>query len=155
MPTFHDPILDGAEASEALRGLAHATLSLSHPADTYPVIGDLLGGVRSLRQVLDQLANTHLRFRAVAHDDAGNHVVGAYEARAAADDLHEAGTLLDQVESRLNQAMQHSGRIAWHEAPSDPAPARQRLASRLGGFADPFAGDHRPSRDERGHRPSL
>jgi hypothetical protein len=29
--------------------------------------------------------------------------------------------VLDQVESRLDRAMQHSGRIAWHEAPSDPA----------------------------------
>jgi len=74
MPTFHDPILDGAEASEALRGLAHATRDLAHPADTYPVLGDLLAGVRSLRQVLDQLAHTHLRFRAVAHDDDGNHL---------------------------------------------------------------------------------
>ncbi len=154
MPTFHDPILDGAEASEALRGLAHATRDLAHPADTYPVLGDLLGGVRSLRQVLDQLASTHLRFRAVAHDDAGNHRVGAHEALAAADELHQAGALLDQVESRLDQAMQHSGRIAWHEAPPDPAPARQRLVSRLGGFADPFGHDRHPSRQEHG-RSSL
>jgi hypothetical protein len=87
----------------------------------YPVLGDLLAGVRSLRQVLDQLGDTHLRFRAVAHDDDGNHLVGAYEALAAADELHQARTLLDQVESRLDRAMQHSGRIAWHEAPSDPA----------------------------------
>lgn len=128
MPTFHDPILDGAEASAALRGLAHATRDIPHPAETYAVIGDLLGGVRSLRQVLDQLAATHLRFRAVAHDDAGNQAAGATAALAAADELHQAGTLLDAVESRLDSASQHSSRIAWHEAPAqtaEPVPARR------------------------------
>lgn len=122
MPTFHDPILDGAEASAALRGLAHATRDISHPAETYAVLGDLLGGVRSLRQVLDQLAATHIRFRAVAHDDAGDHAAGATAALAAADELHQAGTLLDAVHDRLDTAMSHSGRIAWHEAPSQPIP---------------------------------
>ena len=56
MPTFNSPTADAAEASEALRGLAHASRVLENPADTYPVLGDLLAGVRSLRQVLDQLA---------------------------------------------------------------------------------------------------
>lgn len=128
MPTFHDPILDGAEASAALRGLAHATRDIPHLAETYAVIGDLLGGVRSLRQVLDQLAATHLRFRAVAHDDAGNQAAGATAALAAADELHQAGTLLDAVHDRLDAAMSHSGRIAWHEAPAqtaEPVPARR------------------------------
>jgi hypothetical protein len=127
MPTFHDPILDGAEASAALRGLAHATRDIPHPAETYAVLGDLLGGVRSLRQVLDQLAATHLRFRAVAHDDAGNQAAGATAALAAADELHQAGTLLDAVHDRLDSAMSHSGRIAWHEAPpqTEEPPARR------------------------------
>jgi hypothetical protein len=127
MPTFHDPILDGAEASAALRRLAHATRDIPHPAETYAVIGDLLGGVRSLRQVLDQLAATHLRFRAVAHDDAGNQAAGATAALAAADELHQAGTLLDAVHDRLDAAMSHSGRIAWHEAPAqiEEQPARR------------------------------
>ena len=54
MPTFQDLTADAAEASEALRGLAHATRVFDDPADTYAVLGDLLAGVRSLRQVLDQ-----------------------------------------------------------------------------------------------------
>lgn len=154
MPTFEDPSHDAGEASHALRGLAHATRGIQHPADTYAVLGDLLGGVRSLRQVLDQLAATHLRFRAVAHDDDGNHQAGERAAQAAADELHNAGTLLDAVEARLDQAMQHSGRIAWHEAPSEPSPAQERLIERLGGFSDPFARpDTRPA--ERGRGPSL
>ncbi|WP_214106844.1 hypothetical protein [Acrocarpospora catenulata] len=44
MPTFDDPTKDSAEASEALRGLAHATRTFDDPADAYPVIGDLLAG---------------------------------------------------------------------------------------------------------------
>ncbi len=154
MPTFNDPIIDASQAQQSLRGLAHATRDIPHPADTYPVLGDLLGGVRSLRQVLDQLAATHLRFRSVAHDDDGNHQAGETAALAAADELHQAGTLLDQVQARLDQAMQHSGRIAWHEAPSGPTPAQERLTARLGGFADPFA---RPETGtvQNGRGPSL
>src|SRR5690606_34116897 len=43
---------------------------------------------------------------------------GATSAFAAADELHQAGTLLDSVEARLDAASQHSGRIAWHPAPA-------------------------------------
>lgn len=116
MPTFDDPMKDAAEASAALRGLAHATRAMPEPADTYPVIGDLLAGVRSLRQVLDQLARAHMDHRTVAFDDAGDQAAGAASALAAADELHQAATLLDTVEWRLDAASQHSGRIAWHPA---------------------------------------
>ena len=126
MPTFDDPLADAAEASAALRGLAHATRTFESPADTHPVIGDLLAGVRSLRQVLDQLAAAHISARARAHDDAGNQAAGATSALAAADELHQAGTLLDTVEWRLDAASQHSGRIAWHPAPAvEDGPARR------------------------------
>ncbi|MCT1437553.1 hypothetical protein [Brachybacterium paraconglomeratum] len=114
MPTYHDPLQDADEASEALRGLAHASRVFDNPADTYRVLGDLLSGVRSLRQVLDQLGSAHLVHRGRAHDDDGDQAIGASEALAAADDLHHAGTLLDDVEERVNAAMTHSGRIAWH-----------------------------------------
>ena len=114
MPTYHDPLKDAADASEALRGLAHASRVFDNPAETYSVLGDLLSGVRSLRQVLDQLGSAHHAHRGRAHDDDGNQAIGAFEALAAADDLHHAGTLLDGVEERVNAAMTHSGRIAWH-----------------------------------------
>ena len=114
MPTFHDPLKDAAEASEALRGLAHASRVFDDPADTYPVFGDLVASVRSLRQVLDQLANTHLSHRDRAHDDDGDHLAGSDSVFAAADELHHAGTLLDQAQDRLDAAFGHSGRIAWH-----------------------------------------
>ena len=55
MPTFQDPVVDGEEACHALRALAHATRTFDDPAQTYEVVGDLLGGLRSLEQVLDQV----------------------------------------------------------------------------------------------------
>ena len=95
MPTFQNPTVDAAEASEALRGLAHASRVFEDPADTYAVLGDLLAGVRSLRQVLDQLATTHLTNRVRAHDDAGDQTAGATYALAAAAELQQAAALLD------------------------------------------------------------
>ena len=134
MPTFHDPLADAAEASEALSGLAHASRVFDDPADTYTVFGDLVAGVRSLRQVLDQLADTHLNARDRAFDDNGNAAAGAASALAAADELHQAGTLLDQAYDRLDAAFSHSGRIAWHPEPAvGRDAARERLAARLGG----------------------
>ena len=38
MPTFFDSTADAAEASEALRGLAHASRSFDQPAEMYGVI---------------------------------------------------------------------------------------------------------------------
>lgn len=124
MPTFQNPTADAAEASEALRGLAHATRVIEEPADTYAVLGDLLAGVRSLRQVLDQLATVHVRNQVRAYDDAGNQGAGASHALAAAADLRQAAALLDGVHDQVDTAMGVSGRIAWRPAPSTPAPAR-------------------------------
>lgn len=138
MPTFHDPTADAPETSAALRGLAHATRSFDYPADSYAAIGDLLGGVRSLRQVLDQLAATHLNLQARAHDDAGDYTAGARHAQAAAGELRQAAALVEGADDRLNRAAQASGRIAWH---LEPAPAAdQRWLSVVflqGSEADP------------------
>lgn len=123
MPTFQNPTADAAEASEALRGLAHASRSFEDPADTYAVLGDLLAGVRSLRQVLGQLATAHTANRVRAHDDAGDQTAGATHALAATAELQQAAALLDGVHDRVDAAMAASGRIAWHPEPAKPAPA--------------------------------
>jgi len=113
MPTFTDPARDASEAYEALRGLAHATRTFDL-SDTYAVIGELLGGMHAMRQVLDQLANAHLSRQHHVTDDARDHAGGAVEALSAADELHQAGTLIDQAHDRLSAAMTHSGRIVWN-----------------------------------------
>ena len=127
MPTFQNPTADAAEASEALRGLAHATRVFEDPADTYAVLGDLLAGVRSLRQVIDQLATVHVSNHVRAYDDAGNQGAGASHALTAAADLRQAAALLDGVHDQVDAAMGVSGRIAWRPAPSDPPPPARRV----------------------------
>lgn len=45
MPTFFDSTADAAEASEALRGLAHASRGFDQSAEMHGVIGDLSSGM--------------------------------------------------------------------------------------------------------------
>lgn len=123
MPTYYDPGADAGEAAEALRGLAYASRNFEHPQDMYGVLGELLSSVRSLRQVLDQLADAHLAKRARAFDDRGDSTVGARDALATADELKQAATLFDQAENHVDTAMSTAARIAWHsEASLQPAP---------------------------------
>ena len=114
MPTFTDPTSDARDAYEALRGLAHASRTFENPSDTYAVIADLLGGMRAMRQVLDQLADAHLSRQHHVTDDAHDTAAGAAAALAAADELHQAGTLIDEADDRLGAASTHSGRIVWN-----------------------------------------
>lgn len=119
MPTFYDPGADAGETSEALRGLAHATRTFERPQDLYGVLGDLLSGVRSLKQVLDQIAAAHVENRPRAVDDQGDHAIGSKDALAAADEPHQAATLIEPAEERLDAAVGAAGRIAWQEAPDE------------------------------------
>lgn len=105
MPTFDDPGADAGEASEALRGLAQATRTFENPQDLYGLIGDLLSGVRSLKQVLDQLAIAHAENRPRAFDDHGDHTIGSEDTLAAAAELHQTATLIDQAEERLDASV--------------------------------------------------
>ncbi|OUZ07231.1 hypothetical protein BHE97_17115 [Aeromicrobium sp. PE09-221] len=126
MPTFHDPVADATEAASALRGLAHASRSFEDPDQTYGVLADLLAASRSFRQVLDQLADAHLTHRGQARDEDGSRAPGLLAALSAADELHEAGTLLDQAKSHLVTALREAGRIAWHPyAPEAEVPVGQ------------------------------
>lgn len=90
MPTFQNPVSDADAAHEALRGLAHATRTFNDPAQTYDVIGNLIAAVRSLHQVLDQVAAAHLAHRDWACTDDGDSVAGAAHAERAANALHDA-----------------------------------------------------------------
>src|SRR5690606_3631856 len=123
MPTFHDPEADASEARQALRALAHATRSFEDPAHTYTVIGELLGGLRSLAQVLEQVATAHTRHESRAHTDNGDHWTGADEAFAAANALRRAANLVLRAELATNQASQHSGRVAWAPTADSPDPS--------------------------------
>ena len=90
MPTYDNSTIDAAEASDALRGLAHASRVFDQPAEMYGVIGDLSSAMRSLHQVLEQIATNHQNRAAFAFNDDGNHEAGVRDALTAAD---EAPTL--------------------------------------------------------------
>jgi hypothetical protein len=129
MSTFYDPGAGAGEVSEALRRLAHATRTFENPQDIYGVLGDLLSGVRSLRQVLDQLAAVHGDNRFRAFDDHGDHAAGSRNALAAADELHQAASFIDQAEDRLNVAVSAASRVAWLDSPAPAnAPAQRWLS---------------------------
>ena len=131
MPTFQDPVVDGEEARQALRALAHATRSFDDPAQTYDVVGDLLSGLRSLEQVLDQLATAHTITEAIARTDDGDHWAGVEEAHAAALALRRASTLVARAGLALDRASQHSGRIAWGSSSAAAPPVSESLAPRV------------------------
>lgn len=124
MPTFSNPVEDAAEAREAVRALAHASRAFANPADTYQVVAELLGTLRSLEQVLEQVAATHVRHQDKAFLDNGDRSGGLIEADAAARALRRASTLVGQAERSADEAAQHSGRIAWHPAPTADEPGR-------------------------------
>lgn len=132
MTTFQDPVADGEAARQALRALAHATRSFDDPAQTYEVVGDLLGGLRSLEQVLDQLAFAHTSAEAIVRTDNGDHWAGVEEAFAAANALRRASSLVARAELAVDRASQHSGRIAWHPMTSPTtSPVDESIAPRV------------------------
>lgn len=132
MPTFQDPVVDSEEACQALRALAHATRSFDQPAETYAVAGEVLGGLRSLGQVLSQLASAHTSESAIPRAEDGNLGAGIEEAYAAATELRRASALVARAELAVDRASQHSGRIVWGSAsPGALLPLTEAIAPRI------------------------
>jgi hypothetical protein len=117
MPTFSNPVQDATETRQAVRALAHASRAFADPEDTYQVVGELLGTLRSLEQVLEQVAAAHVLHQDKAFLDNGDHEAGVDEAWAAANALRSAAELVQSAETAVDQASQHSSYIAWHPAP--------------------------------------
>lgn len=127
MPIFDNPTIDAAEASEALRGLAHASRVFDQPAEMYGVIGDLSSSLRSLHQVLEQVAANHENRASFAFNDDGDHDAGVRDALTAAEELRQAARLLDQSYDRLSAGFVAAGRIAWHHGPAPEHDSGQSL----------------------------
>jgi plasmid stabilization system protein ParE len=134
MPTFEDSTADAAEAQLALRALAHATRSITDPADLYSVLGSLSGALRSLEQSLHQLAATH------DGTDTPSAVVNRSrrEGRAAgyqvAWELHRAGEMVRQVGRALDHAHEVEATIGYDFGALQglPEPARPGADRGLG-----------------------
>lgn len=115
MPTDKDAIVDAEQTREALRGLAHATHSISDPAETYRVLGSLSAALLSLQQSLDQLAGLHERHAQRAATDQGDRRAGRRDALAAGEHLREAAGSVRRAHSELRAAFNHNGQIAWQQ----------------------------------------
>lgn len=85
-----------------------------------------LPGMRSLHQVLEQLAVVHERKAAHAFHDDGKHAAGVRDALATAEELRRSARLVDQAYDRLAEGFIAAGRIAWHPEPAveEAAPSR-------------------------------
>lgn len=129
MPTFSDAAVDAAEAQQALRGLAHATRSIDHPRDIYPVLGSLSSALASLEQSLHQLAVFH-DGPARKRQSVGDEQAGRTASHQVSWELHRAGEILRQVAESIDQAHEVEATIAYHphkfplipELPSTVAP---------------------------------
>lgn len=118
MPTFSDPNADAAEASEAVRGLAHALRAVDHPRDVYNVLGELALLNSRLTAVTAQLAGSIERHQRLALDDYGDRAAGTVAARAVAQELTESSRRFVATGTSLDRAFQLAAQIAWEDAPS-------------------------------------
>lgn len=135
MPTFTDPLADAREAAEALRGLAHATITIEDPRAMYEVMGNLLASTRYLAQVTDQLAQNHHRSAARATTDHGDSLAARTLLGDTIDALRTASARMDQAEVSLDQASGKAGQIAWK--PDDPQHRWVSIVFLQGEDADP------------------
>lgn len=133
MPTFDDPIADSEQARMALRGLAHASRKIEFPGDAYLVIGNVLDGLRSLEQVLDQLANVHTENVRRAFAEGGDHQAGMKEVYVSANTLHQTAREIGRTHAALDVALQHSGRIVWSDRKAAIEAGEVRQGQRLAG----------------------
>lgn len=129
MATYSDHIGDADQAYEAVRALAHATIRfdhddepaatrVEHPEDTYAILGDVLGIVRCLSQVVQQIGAAHDRHITLARTDDGSPIDGRRQVQAVHAHVRDALLHLENVHTELNAAMSASGRIAW-QSPED------------------------------------
>ena len=109
MPTFHDPLADAAEASEALRGLAHASRVFDDPADTYAVFGamadkDIDGIIAHMKDHVDHWCVTDLPAAraASAADIAARLSEAGVNGAGAADAEHSIGAFASPAEAYAN-----------------------------------------------------
>jgi len=114
MPTFENPTADADEAQQALRGLAHATRSITDPHDIYLTLGSLSRAAASMGQSLHQLASFHDE----PSRKTGWTPEGSTGARSAAYrvswELHRAGEMLRQVTETIDHAHEAEAMLAYH-----------------------------------------
>lgn len=133
MPTFEDPAADADEAQKSLRGLAHATRSITDPRDIYPTLGSLSRAAASMSQSLHQLASFHdgpARKTGWSPDDSSSARSAAYRVSW---ELHRAGEMLRQVAETIDHAHEAEAILAYHrEFPEQSQPLSSTTERRIG-----------------------
>lgn len=119
MPTFSYPATYAAEAARNLRALADAGQLTE--TGTHAIIADLRDATAAMRLVLDRLAT--------AHAIPGHPAALRAAALQTGDELHQAGTALDEARGRLAaaaRAAEDMTRIGSAEAPAAGGATRGR-----------------------------
>jgi hypothetical protein len=113
MPTFNDPVSDGDELRDAVRGLAHATRSIEDPTSVYPVLGAVSSALASLSQSLHQLGEFHdgpTRKQAWMNGDPH---AGRAASYTVSWELHRAAEMIHQVAGCVDRAYEIEAIIAY------------------------------------------
>ena len=109
MPTFSDPAAYAAEAARNLRALAGAGQLTETGA--HAIIADLRDATTAMRELLDRLAAAHIS-RPTALPAA---------ALQTGDELHQAGTALDEASGRLAAAARAADEMTRIDPTGAPA----------------------------------
>lgn len=130
MPSYSYPAAFAFEAARNLRELATAGRLEATGAGAHSLITDLHEAARAMRQVLDQLA--------IAHSVPALSEAVRADALEAADELHQAGTAVDEASDRLSDAARAAKRVTS----LDSAPPHEwvSVASLYGDDAAPALG---------------
>lgn len=112
MPTFNDPVVNGAEVREALRGLTHATRNIEDPTAVYSVITSLGAALTSIAQVLHQLGAIHDRMASTDGPTPIGQSGRAAEYRTSSE-LHRAAEMASQVAATVDRAHQLEAAITY------------------------------------------
>ncbi|MBB5641709.1 hypothetical protein [Cryobacterium roopkundense] len=112
-----------------MRTLAHATRTLDDPRQTYDVLGNLIAAVRSLGQVLDQVASVHLDHRDLAFTDVGDSAAGAAHADQATAALRGPAAELHRKCSGCRIPALRTNRLAPRGRAEETGPDRSERAT--------------------------
>jgi hypothetical protein len=118
MPTYVIPRVDADELREAARGLAHATRSISDPAEMYPVLGAVGMSLASMSQSMHQLGASRDHTTPNAQVDGDPHQGRAASYRVAWK-LHRAAEMLHQVAECVGRAHEIEATITYAPGAAD------------------------------------
>lgn len=130
MPNYDQPVASAREASEAVRALAHATSKFGdNPADTFDVLGDVLRITSLAAEILQNLAQVHLRHASRAiDDDLHDADSGRAMAEKTARCLRRASRDVAAAYTSTDRALSTTSRIIWRPDDDPRAPGRTARA---------------------------